>query len=293
MSPIPHYQLYGDESAENELNFVHCEPIFNRIEQQDWEISPHRHDVLHQVFWLQEGHLAAQLETDRVQLQSPCLILVPAGRVHGFGYNPTAIGSIITIAEALMQRVISLSPRWPTKLLEQIHCLPLPQESAPIGQCLEKIEAEFHHKQVGRIAAVTAWLCLFFVEFGRLGQIQPDQVSEGKEYLRLFEQFRQRVNQGLRKHYPVSEYCRQLGVGERRLYRACRAIADISPSRYIQDALVQEAKRLLIYTLMPATRVGYELGFTDPSYFSRFFKKHNGLSPGEYAKKHREGASGA
>jgi len=289
MKPIPHYQLYGDESGDSELNFVHCEPIFSRIEQQNWEIRPHRHDNLHQLFWLRQGQMDAQLETDCVQLQSPCLVVVPAGKVHGFTYNPIAKGSVITIAAALMQRVISLSPRWPSKLLDQIHWLPLASDAEDICQHLQSIEQEYKQRQVGRIAAVTAWLCLFFIELGRLSQIEPDQVREGKEYLALFEQFRQRVNKGLRQQLPVTDYCRQLGVGERRLYRACRAIADVSPSQYIQDALVQEAKRLLIYTLKPATSVCYELGFSDPGYFSRFFKKHTGLSPGEYAKRHRAG----
>ncbi|NIB38493.1 helix-turn-helix domain-containing protein [Pseudomaricurvus alkylphenolicus] len=289
MKHIPHYQLYGDEGDGSELNFVHCEPMFNRIEQQNWEISPHRHDNLHQVFWLRAGQVEAQLETENILLCSPSVTLVPAGKVHGFAYEPSAAGSIVTVSAAMMQRVISLSPRWPTKLLDQVHYLELKEESADIVQYLQRVEEESRNKRVGRVAAVTAWICLFFVELGRLRQLRPEQVPEGKEYLHLFEQFRLRVNESLTQHLPVSEYCSRLGVGERRLYRACRTIADVSPSRYIQDALIQEAKRLLIYTMMPATMVCYELGFTDPAYFSRFFKKHTGLSPGEFAKRHREG----
>jgi AraC family transcriptional activator of pobA len=46
-----------------------------------------------------------------------------------------------------------------------------------------------------------------------------------------------------------------------------------------QHRLLMEAQRLLIYTSASAVQIAAELGFQDPAYFSRFFKRHTGLTP--------------
>ena len=45
-----------------------------------------------------------------------------------------------------------------------------------------------------------------------------------------------------------------------------------------------EAKRGLIYTTLPVSKIGFDLGFNDPAYFSRFFTRRAGMSPAAYRK---------
>jgi AraC family transcriptional activator of pobA len=47
-----------------------------------------------------------------------------------------------------------------------------------------------------------------------------------------------------------------------------------------------EAKRKLIYTQYPLDQIAYTLGFKDPAYFSRFFKKLEGVAPSVYRQTH-------
>ena len=53
----------------------------------------------------------------------------------------------------------------------------------------------------------------------------------------------------------------------------------------IQDRIILEAKRLLIYTDKSAKQITYDLGFEDSAYFSNFFKKHVSISPRLYQEK--------
>lgn len=53
-----------------------------------------------------------------------------------------------------------------------------------------------------------------------------------------------------------------------------------------------EAKRLLRFTIRPVEDIGREIGFEDPAYFSRFFRKRSGLSPADWRAQNAE-ASGA
>ena len=50
----------------------------------------------------------------------------------------------------------------------------------------------------------------------------------------------------------------------------------------IHERILIEAKRLLLFTTNTITEIAYELGFTDTSYFMRFFKKHTSLTADAY-----------
>ncbi len=60
------------------------------------------------------------------------------------------------------------------------------------------------------------------------------------------------------------------------------------PGRLVRDARTQEAKRLLAKTDLTVRQVALRVGFDDPSYFCRFFRRETGLSPGDF----RRGAEG-
>lgn len=76
------------------------------------------------------------------------------------------------------------------------------------------------------------------------------------------------------------------------LYKSPKTLANLfaiynekSPQQIIQERIVLEAKRLLQFTKEQAKEIAYELGFEDPAYFSRFFKKMTGITPTAYREK--------
>jgi AraC family transcriptional regulator, transcriptional activator of pobA len=57
----------------------------------------------------------------------------------------------------------------------------------------------------------------------------------------------------------------------------------------VHERLTREACRRLVYIAAPAASLAAELGFDDPAYFSRFFKRRTGLSPHRWRTAHRGG----
>jgi AraC family transcriptional activator of pobA len=49
--------------------------------------------------------------------------------------------------------------------------------------------------------------------------------------------------------------------------------------------LVREASRRLVHIAAPVSSIAFELGFDDPAYFCRFFKRHAGASPRDYRRR--------
>ncbi|MEO7458058.1 MAG: AraC family transcriptional regulator [Gemmatimonadaceae bacterium] len=96
--------------------------------------------------------------------------------------------------------------------------------------------------------------------------------------------YRELVRQQLRTQHRVAAYAAELGVTPGHLNALAKRVLGRTAKQVIEDALVAEARRLLLYAHESAAGVGYRLGFEDPSYFTRFFRRVTGVTPRQFRK---------
>lgn len=96
------------------------------------------------------------------------------------------------------------------------------------------------------------------------------------------ERFRSLIERDFRRLHRVQDYAARLGVSPGHLNVLCLGQLGQPASAVIHDRLLLEARRLLRYTDAPAFVVSTELGFADPAYFGRFFKREAGTTPRQY-----------
>lgn len=84
---------------------------------------------------------------------------------------------------------------------------------------------------------------------------------------------------------PLSEYACKLNITKGYLNKVVGRFTGKTPLLWIAEAVVMDAKVLLTQTEMTIGEIAARLGFDDPSYFSRLFRKHTELSPVEYRKR--------
>jgi transcriptional regulator GlxA family with amidase domain len=77
------------------------------------------------------------------------------------------------------------------------------------------------------------------------------------------------------------------GIPERTLKRRFRAATGTTLIDYLQNLRVEAAKRLLESGNMPADEISVQVGYEDPSFFRRLFKRRTGLTPGQYRRMFR------
>lgn len=75
-----------------------------------------------------------------------------------------------------------------------------------------------------------------------------------------------------------------MSVSTRTLLDITNHFLSKTPSQMIQEKIILEAKRLLLHSTLNVAQVGYRLGFEDPSYFVKYFKRHSQQSPLEFRK---------
>ena len=105
---IPNYALYGDQARPAWLSTFDFEWIPQRSRPYNWDIQPHTHDAFVQVLMLTSGGGTVHLDHARLEMASPCLIVVPAQTVHGFRFTPETNGPVITAAQRPLESLAAL-----------------------------------------------------------------------------------------------------------------------------------------------------------------------------------------
>lgn len=100
--------------------------------------------------------------------------------------------------------------------------------------------------------------------------------------LRRFRRFRALLERDFAHRHMLAPYARELGCSEKSLDRAVRLVSDRSAKAMVTDRIVLEAKRLLVHSLLPVANIGYELGFSEPTNFVKFFHRETRLTPGAF-----------
>ncbi len=87
-------------------------------------------------------------------------------------------------------------------------------------------------------------------------------------------------------HHNVADYAIQLNMKPKNLLRKFQKEGLKNPSEIIKEKLLLEIKGKLIYTNQSIREICFEMGFYDPAYFSRFFKKHVGITAQYFRKQY-------
>ncbi len=94
--------------------------------------------------------------------------------------------------------------------------------------------------------------------------------------------FRDLLETNYIKLKSVNDYAKIIHISEKRLGQATSKVLGKSPKGIINDRILLEAKRLLVHTNLSIKEIGQELGFEDPAYFVRYFKKNTKTTPVEF-----------
>ncbi|MDJ1482832.1 helix-turn-helix domain-containing protein [Cytophagaceae bacterium YF14B1] len=97
------------------------------------------------------------------------------------------------------------------------------------------------------------------------------------EKLSKYISFKLYVENNLTDHTPIQNIAEELTLNTNSLYTIVKHYSGLSPKEFITNRLILEAKRRLYYSESHSIKeLAYDLGFNDPEYFSRLFKKVTG-----------------
>lgn len=285
MQHITQYDgLYGEESARLDAEYLFSELLETRSRSFGWVIQPHIHARLFQLFFLQTGQVSFQEATRQRDLTAPLALLIPPTSLHGLTYSPDATGRILTLSGALVD---SLFPGISslTSMLGTVQSLTRfdePYSAGMVGELIETIDKELFDSQPEKRMMLQVCLQrLFLVLFRIWRHNEAMEAVPNNLSLQYFRKFQQQVRQ-VGTMYSIAQLADDLAITPVHLNRICRAIAGKSASQLVQEHILDEARKYLIYTSYSVSEIAYLLHFEYPNYFAKFFRKHTGMSPTQF-----------
>lgn len=283
-SKPPLYELYGESGIGTAPDGLHLESIAQRSRLHNWEIRPHRHAALLQLLLIERGRVHVGIDGHELALQGPAVVWVPPFAVHGFDFAPETRGHVVTLDQAWLRKLLGeAGGLW--EELAQARALTLKRGSQPwralqaMAEGLQIEYAALHRWRSRVLEGAVLTMAAVVARLAHLSQAQaPAAGSEGRAMLHL-ARFREQVERHFREHPTLATLADPLGITPTQLNRLCRRHLRCSALDVLHQRLLLEAKRELGYTTLQVRQISDGLGFSDPAYFTRFFRRLTGLSP--------------
>ncbi|HXP65563.1 MAG TPA: helix-turn-helix domain-containing protein [Steroidobacteraceae bacterium] len=282
-SVIPVFYLFGEPHRSAGERFVHLEQLHDRSRPNNWTIRAHAHSELTHLFMIRRGGGVMRAEDRTLNVEAPSLLVIPAGVVHSFKWHWESRGSVLTLADIYLQQFVTRDKHI-AELFQMPRAIELAAEDLPhIESRLLDLTRELSWAARGYRAAIdSAVLAIIVTALRRAEQLIDLRAVSPGHHAALVARFRHSIEKRFRLREAMSVHAKALGVSETTLRLACAKIAGMSPGAILDQRALLEAKRALLYSNRSIAEIGFQLGFVDAAYFSRFFRTHAGSSPRAY-----------
>ena len=150
-----------------------------------------------------------------------------------------------------------------------------------VEDMLARINVEYQQPSEWQQRMLAAYLMLLLTYLSRLhtGQYTSNDTSAEKQ---LLLHFQSQIDQRFRELHEVADYAPLFHLSAKHLSESVKQQSGKPAIKHIHERLVLEARRLLFHTNQSLKEIAFDLGFSDDSYFNRFFKRETGVTPTEY-----------
>ncbi|MEH0443781.1 AraC family transcriptional regulator [Streptomyces sp. B21-102] len=247
----------------------------------------------HHLLTLTAGDLRHTVDFTGHVLRPGSWLWVRPGQVHQWGDLDRAEGTLILFRQDELDAATATAAR-----VDDPHAsvvtTPVADDAQALTMAAEHLRREFqalgHLPLEVHMAALRHLLAVLLLRLAHLtvpvGAAAPDP---DETYLR----FRDAVERDFTRTRRVEDYARTLGYSGRTLSRATLAGAGLSAKEFVDRRVVLEAKRLLAHGDRTAAQISDQLGFVNPSQFSKYFLHRTGQSPIEFRNGVRGRGDGA
>lgn len=248
---------------------------------------PHRHDF-YEILFLTRGRGTHTIDIIDYEIKPNMIFFLSPGQIHDLQLSDDMYGYLFLFTSEFYL----LNKPDKNQLLELPFFYTLTAGSPPLY--LEKEEDVKELTDLFRQAIkeseenfpdspdlIRALLDIILIKCKRLHPAGPDDKLNSKGRL-LVKRFKQLIEEKYHENLSVKDYAEVLAVTANHLSETVKNLTGKTSTDLINEKMILEIKRLLLHSDMTVSEIAYGLNFTDQSYFSRYFRKQTGISPGEF-----------
>lgn len=273
---VPTYFVYGEPTRALDVGFFHVETVMERRSFHLGHVSAHMHPQMAQITYWFKGSGTYRIEDQTWNFSAPTISFVPSHAVHGFEVEEASDAVVISVSD---DQVRVLAPL--VDLALDTPCLLQGEVDNPAWVRLDSLISMIASEYRGSACASPRLLAgLVGVVMSQIARLNGGrEIVDAPASRLLANNLRRAIDVYYREDWPIAHYVKFLATTPHLLDKAARENFGQSVKGLLMERRLLEAKRLLKFTVRPAEDIAREVGFNDPAYFSRFFRKRTGLSP--------------
>ncbi len=260
------------------LSHIRIEKLEERIKPR--VAFPHRHDFF-QVMLVISGTGWHQIDFKKHKVTPRQIFIMKPGQMHSWDLAKNVKGLIVEFSyQSLNSIKESLRLINNYTLSPDSYTFTNKNDFTEIMNLAQIMRAEFTNKRELHDLSLQSYLTAFLILTMR--SYQPDLTQQ--KTISTIEAFKGLIDKNYRQKHTVEFYARELKTSPKALTMQLLRSIGKSPRQMIQERILLEAKRFLAFSDLNIAQIGYELGFEDANYFSRFFRQHEKKTPVQFRK---------
>ena len=249
-------------------------------------IEPHRRNFF-SFFLIKTGDIKHSIDFQNYQCTAGDMFFMAPNEVYLAETADEFGGVSINCNPELLESIETSLPI--IKNVFRINKISLNEEQRQyIEDLMQKMLREFNGKQIFSGKILRSHFSAFLFYLSRVYQQAHQANDTTSEEGDVIEKFRSLINLHWKKFKHIDDYAKLLYISPGHLNHIVKQQTGKQAIGLIQEKKILEAKRLLLHSKNSIKEIAYQIGFEDPAYFNRFFKRWNGVTPLAFRDKIRE-----
>lgn len=240
----------------------------------------------HTIIFLTSGAASMNVGFQKVEIHKNECLIVPAGKVFGYDKYEVNKGFLCTFDNDFLLGKIGSNDLLKEFEFLNIWANPIiklePQSAKYLRQTFQRVFEEYSANGLKNTSIIQSHFIAALCDLQSI--YKPPFNSKSKTAIALTNKFKELLHKHIKKKHLVTDYASLLNVSPNHLNKSIKEVTQKTTTKWIDETLVLEAKVLLFQTNNSVYEISSELGIHDQSYFSRLFKKYEGVTPIEYRK---------
>lgn len=265
------YDMVCDNPSGVGMELYRMPEFFQQLKGMETD-TMHLHGF-YEIIWFQKGSGTHYVDFNQYAIAPGTIIFISPGQIHSFDTKHDQEGYVLKICAELFDDFVSLS------------CVTVQdKDSAALEMLVAAMQEELKKEDsLGHREALHALVKLFVIMVRRsYAGMNPSAPNPHKVSYKAFLNFRKLIEENYCRLHTVKDYASLLNVSSKTLTLYVNECSKCSPLELINNRIILEAKRLLRYSVLSVKEIAFRLGFEDPSYFAKFFKRLVKQSPADY-----------
>jgi AraC family transcriptional activator of pobA len=282
-------EFLENDSSKDSLFKSNSEHFFclklEEINQLKFPVPPSKH-ICHTLLFIKSGIHKIKIGFEEYTTQSNEIIVIPAGQI----FSIDSINDEITGFICQFHPEILIGKYGNLEMINDFDFLKIwgnpdlgfeNKEAQFIMQLLNRLQIEYTESDLTNQDIVQSYLIALLCEMNKNAS-KTDK--NGTAATVLTTKFKELIYAHINQQHQVNYYASMLNVSPNHLNKSIKSVTGKSATKWIEESILLEAKYLLYQTNLSVSEIAMQVGHYDQSYFSRIFKKNEGVTPIQYRK---------